>query len=83
MAATAVSKEHLQSGDRLEQLRADLARKIAQSISLAASKRTHVPGLTPFREVAPTIPWSGTYEPNIGLIVQGRKRVELEAVVNF
>jgi AraC-like DNA-binding protein len=66
-----------------EEWRAILARKIAQTVGSAASQRTDVPGLTLFREVAPTAPWSGTYEPNVGLIVQGRKRVELGKTTFF
>jgi len=42
-----------------EESRAILARKIAQTVGSAASQRTDVPGLTLFREVAPTAPWSG------------------------
>lgn len=83
MAAPTLSKEQLQSGARLEELRADLARKIDQNVGSAANKPTAVPGLTLFREIAPTSPWSGTYEPNVGLIVQGRKRVELGRTTFF
>lgn len=77
MVTTALNAGQLEPGDPLEQKRLDLARKIAWNVGSAANKRTDVPGLTLFREVVPTTAWSGTYEPNIGLIVQGRKRVEL------
>lgn len=83
MTAKTLSNEPLQPGNRLQELRADLARKIAQIIGTAANRPTNVPGLTLFREVAPTTCWSGTYEPSIGLIVQGRKRVELGRTTFF
>ncbi len=62
---------------RLEALRVELVGKIALAVGSGSNCTTSVPGLTLFREVAPTSPWSGIYEPNVGLIVQGRKRVEL------
>lgn len=83
MAAAVLNKAQSQSQDRLEEIRTDLARKIAQIVGSASNKRTDVPGLTLFREVAPTTPWSGTYEPNIAVIVQGRKRVELGRTTFF
>lgn len=83
MTPKTLNKMQLQSGDRLEEARADLARKIAQIVGSASSKPTGVPGLTLFREIAPTSVWSGSYEPNVGLIVQGRKRVELGRTTFF
>ena len=77
MASKTSGKTRSQTAGRLEELRADLARKIAQIIGSESTRPTGVPGLTLFREIAPTNVWCGTYEPNVGLVVQGRKRVEL------
>lgn len=68
---------HLEAELRLEQVRLELVHRIRALIGTERSLSTVVPGLTLFREVAPTTPWSGIYEPNVGVIVQGRKRVEL------
>jgi AraC-like DNA-binding protein len=71
------SREHSQSKTRALETRSELARKIAQIIGSAEILPTDVPGLTLYRRTAPTAPWSGTYEPSVALVVQGRKRVEL------
>jgi AraC-like DNA-binding protein len=75
--ATSTDREHWHTGERLESLRSELARKISRMAVSAVDRQANLPGLTLFREVAPTEPWSGTYEPGLGLIVQGRKRVDL------
>ena len=48
MATTTLSSGDLEPGNRLEQIRADLARKIAQNIGSAANKCTDVPVLPSF-----------------------------------
>src|SRR5579872_10192 len=60
-----------------DELRAELARKIALSIGSAENRVTDVPGLTLHRRAAPTAPCSITYQPGVTVIAQGRKRVEL------
>src|SRR5579872_6812944 len=60
-----------------DELRAELARKIALSIGSAENRVTDVPGLTLHRRAAPTAPCSVTYQPGVTVIAQGRKRVEL------
>lgn len=76
MSTETQAKPASESGRRLEEQRLALVRKIAQLVGSEASRPTAIPGLTLFREIAPTTPWSGIYEPNVGVIVQGRKRVE-------
>lgn len=83
MSVETLNKQPLESGHRLEELRSDLARRIAHIIGSAATRSTDIPGLTLFREIAPTTPWSGIYEPNVGVIVQGRKRVEFGRTTFF
>src|SRR6476661_1532248 len=59
------------------ELRAELARKIALSIGSAEKRVTGIPGLTLTRRTGPTVPASGTYEPSLAVVAQGRKRVDL------
>ena len=55
----------------------ELARRIALSIGSAEKRVTEVPGLVLSRRTAPTAPASGTYEPSVAVVAQGRKRVAL------
>jgi AraC-like DNA-binding protein len=71
------SKHPSQSKTSAHEIRAELARKVAQFIGSAEVLPTAVPGLTLYRRCAPTAPMSATYEPSVALIIQGRKRVEL------
>ena len=71
------SKQAALVQDRANELRAELARKIAQSVGLAQRLITDIPGLALYRYTAPTAPVSLTYEPSIAIVAQGRKRVEL------
>jgi AraC-like DNA-binding protein len=63
--------------DRVWELRAELAGKIALFIGSAENRATDIPGLTLHRRTAPTAPCSMTYQPGVTVIAQGRKRVEL------
>ena len=58
-------------------LRAELAKKIAWFIGSAESQRTIVPGLLLVRRTKPSPPCSGTYQPSVIVVAQGRKRVDL------
>jgi AraC-like DNA-binding protein len=69
--------------NRADKVRAELARKIAQSIGPSESLATGVPGLTLYRRTKPTAPASSTSEPSVALVVQGRKRVDLGATTFF
>lgn len=61
----------------IRELRAELARKIAWLVGSAERRITDVPGLLLARRTAPTAPCSGTYEPSLIVVAQGRKRVDL------
>ncbi len=63
--------------NRLQELKAELAHRIAAYVGAEQKRITEVPGLTVHRRTAPTPPCSMTYEPSLILTAQGRKRVEL------
>lgn len=63
--------------ERVQQRRAELARKIAWFIGSQEKLITPVPGLSLHRWTAPTPPCPVTYEPSLAVVAQGRKRVEL------
>jgi len=60
-----------------DELRRELARKIAVSIGSGENRATEVPGLSLHRRTAATTRCSMTYEPSVTVMAQGRKRVEL------
>ncbi len=62
---------------RAEELRRELARRIALFMGSAEKRVTDIPGLLLVRRTAPTAPCSMTYEPSVVVIAQGRKRVDL------
>lgn len=55
----------------------ELARKIALFMGSAEKQVTDVPGLVLTKRTGPTEPISGTYEPSLAVVAQGRKRVDL------
>lgn len=55
----------------------ELAGSISKALGSAATLSTEVPGLTFYRNTAPTTPNPCTYEPSLLLIPQGQKRVDL------
>lgn len=63
--------------DRMEELKRELAQRIAASVGAEQKRVTEIPGLTVYRRTAPSPPCSMTYEPSLILTVQGLKRVEL------
>jgi AraC-like DNA-binding protein len=83
MAAKTVNEIGPLSKSRVDEVRIELARKIALFIGSAESLPTDVPGLTLYRRTAPTAPASANYEPSVALVVQGRKRVELGQTTFF
>ena len=62
---------------RLTQLIDELAYQIGKVMGNAAEQSTSVPGLTLYRNIAPTAPNPCTYAPSLLIIPQGRKRVDL------
>jgi len=65
------------SQERAQDLRKELARKIALLMGSSEKRVTDIPGLTLYRRTSPTAPCSMTYEPSLTVMAQGRKRVEL------
>jgi hypothetical protein len=63
--------------DRIRELRAELARRIAFYIGPAEKRITEIPGLLFVRRTGPTAPESVTYEPSLAVVAQGRKRADL------
>lgn len=61
----------------MQELRAELASRIAGFIGSEERLITSVPGLLLARRTAPTAPCAMTYEPGLIVIAQGRKSVEL------
>ena len=61
----------------IQELRAELAKKIAWFIGSSERQITEVPGLLLVRRTAPTAPCSGTYTPSVIVVAQGSKRVDL------
>ncbi len=61
----------------VQDLRAELAKKIAWFIGSSEKQVTEVPGLVLVRRTAPTAPCSGTYTPSVIVVAQGSKRVDL------
>ncbi len=55
----------------------ELAGSISKALDGAADLSTGVPGLSLYRNTAPTAPVPCTYEPSLLLIPQGQKRVDL------
>jgi AraC-like DNA-binding protein len=60
-----------------EDLRTELAKKIAWFIGASERQTTQIPGVVLVRRTAPTPPCSGTYMPSVIVVAQGSKRVDL------
>ena len=61
----------------IQDLRTELAKKIAWFVGSAERRVTEVPGLLLVRRTAPSAPCSGTYSPSVIVVAQGSKRVDL------
>jgi len=66
-----------EGGRRMEELRAELARKIAHFIGFQERLITDVPSLSLHRRTEATAPCPFTYEPSVAVIAQGSKSVVL------
>jgi AraC-like DNA-binding protein len=71
------SKRAAGSPNRVQELKSELARKVAQLIGSAEKLATAIPRLTLHRRTAPTAGCPVTYEPSVIVIPQGRKEVQL------
>lgn len=65
--------------DRVDELRLQLAQKIALRLGPAEKLATAVPGLLLHQRTGPTAPCAVAYVPGLVVMAQGRKRVELGA----
>jgi AraC-like DNA-binding protein len=63
--------------NRVRELRAELAGRIASFMGSEENRATSIAGLTLHQRTAPTARCSMTYQPGVTVIAQGRKRVEL------
>ena len=77
VTARKLAENALLPANRAQELRAELACKVAQFIGSAEALPTSVSGLTLYRRTAPSAPAGVTYEPSVAVVVQGRKQVEL------
>jgi AraC-like DNA-binding protein len=67
----------------IQEMRTELARKIAWFVGSSESRITEVPGLMLVRRTAQTAPCTGTYTPSVLVVAQGRKRVDLGPTTFF
>jgi len=65
------------AGYSLQDLKAELANKIAWFIGAEERLLTPIPELMLVRRTAPSAPCSGTYTPSVIVVAQGSKRVDL------
>lgn len=61
----------------IQDLRAELAKKIAWFIGSSERQITEIPGLVLVRRTAPAAPCSGTHTPSVIVVAQCSKRVDL------
>ena len=72
-----VQKSRQSHDPSVPQVLKELAVSISKALDSAAALSTEVPGLTLYRNTAPTGPNPCIYEPSLLLIPQGKKRVDL------
>ena len=61
----------------IQNLRAEMAQKIAWFVGSSERLVTQIPGTVLVRRTAPTAPCLGTYTPSLIVVAQGSKRVDL------
>jgi AraC-like DNA-binding protein len=69
--------------DELEQIRAEVARKIATHALVEGPNETAVPGLRLSRHCAPSECYSAAYEPELVVCVQGEKRITVGGTMHI
>src|ERR1700733_12083171 len=70
-------KSQQRDDPRVTPMLKELAGSISKALDPAADLSTEIPGLSLYRNTAPTAPNPCTYEPSLLLIPQGKKRVDL------
>jgi AraC-like DNA-binding protein len=63
--------------NRVNELKRELAYKVARLIGLAEKQATAIPRLTLHQRTAPTAACHVTYEPSVIVVAQGRKEVQI------
>lgn len=76
-SSAATAPAAMASAKQTEELRAELARKIAAHAHAEGDTATPIAGLKLFRRTAPSSCTSAAYEPMLVVFVQGRKRVNV------
>jgi AraC-like DNA-binding protein len=71
------NKSQSSASNQVQEVRAQLARKIASFVGQQEHRATEIPGVTLYRRTAPTGPCPMTYQPGVTVMAQGRKRVDL------
>src|SRR5439155_8548831 len=72
-----ISEKAVGAGNRVQELKSELAGKVARLIGSAEKLATAIPRLTLHQRTAPTAGCPVTYEPSVIVIPQGRKEVQL------
>ena len=65
------------AANRLNELKLELASKVARLIGSAQKQATAIPRVTLHRRTAPTAACHATYEPSVIVVAQGRKEVQI------
>jgi AraC-like DNA-binding protein len=65
------------AGEKVEEMRRELARKIADRALFEGDMPTEIAGLRLYRRSAPTACVSAAYEPSLVVFVQGQKRINV------
>jgi len=63
--------------NKVREVRAELAHKIAAFVGSQERVVTDIPGLSLYRRTAPSGPCPVTYQPSLAVMAQGRKRIDL------
>lgn len=77
MQAKIVKEEDANNEPRAIEMRAELARKVAENIRADGVHATGITGMSLYRRSAPTACMSAAYEPRLIVFVQGQKRINL------
>jgi AraC-like DNA-binding protein len=70
-----------QHSEAIQEIRRQLATRIATQTPAVGQNETAVPGLLLFRRTTPTPCYRGAYEPSLNVFAQGRKRVNLGGTI--
>ena len=69
--------------EKVAQMRAELARKIADRAIAEGDTHTDIPGLRLYRRSAPTACASAAYQPSLVVFLQGQKRINVGKTIHL